>query len=716
MSTQPAAARLDRRLLSRLQQDLAELRGSPYPGVAVFTDEADLRKLCLVLTPPSGPWKDLALHFDVHLPDAWPGLPPQVSATVRGIEHPNLFGSYICCDLLKTQEQIYAEAGYTGGYTPALTLRGLFLQFLTFFSNTSVEQDGGYVYYIGDHITTAYVWDDNKPMYQFPERSGCRHRDACACVQGFKAMEELWQNSAAPVVEVKSSIKDVSSHTKKTIQGRAMHRVEHVNRKWTSTLKLISSLKCKKCPYGSTLPHHNVVASKVAPNDIVVPKTLRQPPSVCALEKLSDDCLHEVASALPSEGLIALSSAYPRFRNIINSFHVLLRRELTCFFLRLPLNECILGIGVAMDSGARTLSSDFDWLSMEAFDNYKVRLSIEKRSFNYFLPLAFSRPNFLRALPEIRKRLYSIDVGLREAEAQIERRTRRPSNRRTGPPAKPYDTVEVIYRMMNAIVVSLMKSCDDTMSSPSASSGKSQTLLFASEKAVTSYCLLLHLLMCLCRSQPEILSDATVKLRRFVDIPKTRYKTSTPDLGELIVIITLVLLMPPTDKTKPITWEFIRGKFLEEVVTRNVRWVLNDSPELEVMEPGASDYRLNTTFKNSKTSLRLVMFQITFLDVFLQTYGGDIGRLDDNYGFAEKQIPEGMVKEIKEIYKVDNWPQFFVRVRLGKTLSREAFSQMLRDSVQESARRGYHRQSPQPKMEQLRKQRSEMARAEQNRG
>lgn len=60
-----------RRLLSRLSQDLAELRDDPYPGVAVFTDDADLRKLCLVLTPPTGPWQALALHFDVKLPEDW---------------------------------------------------------------------------------------------------------------------------------------------------------------------------------------------------------------------------------------------------------------------------------------------------------------------------------------------------------------------------------------------------------------------------------------------------------------------------------------------------------------------------------------------------------------------------------------------------------------------------------------------------------------------
>ena len=63
--------------------------------------------------------------------------PPKIKNSVHGIEHPNLFGEYVCCDLLK--EHLPAEQGYTGGYTPALTLRGLFLQFLTFFSNSTVS-------------------------------------------------------------------------------------------------------------------------------------------------------------------------------------------------------------------------------------------------------------------------------------------------------------------------------------------------------------------------------------------------------------------------------------------------------------------------------------------------------------------------------------------------------------------------------------------------
>ena len=365
------------------------------------------------------------------------------------------------------------------------------------------------------------------------------------------------------------------------------------------------------------------------------PASLLQPPITCQISLLNDDTLGELAYHLPSESIISLSIAYPRFRNVVTELHVLLRQELRCFFLRIPLNESILGIGVHLDIGARMLSSDFDWLSMEAFDDFNVRNSIEKRQFSYFLPLAFSRAHFARAHKEIWKRLTAIDAGLRKAEADIHRKTKHPSNRRLGPPVKAHHVIDVVYRMMNNIVVSLMKSCDDTIHD----SSKAPTLVHASERAVVSYCHLFHLLIRLCGTTPAILQDANYKVRRFIDKPETRVKAHTPDMGELIVLVMLVLLLPIKNQ-QPITWENLCGKFLEEAITRNVRWVLKESPELEIMESGASDYRLNKTFANSKTSLRLIMFQMTFSRSFIGTYSSGIARLDENYGFPNKELPE----------------------------------------------------------------------------
>ncbi|KDR82906.1 hypothetical protein GALMADRAFT_858233 [Galerina marginata CBS 339.88] len=695
--------------------DLGELQDNPYPGVAVFTDDANFRKLCLVLTPPSGPWTDLALHFDVVLPENWPKSPPSVASSVN-IEHPNLYGSYICCDLLKPEGS--GGPNYTGGYSPALTLRGLFLQFLTFFSSTKIEQDYGGFYEVGDHTTVCYLPEDNAKTH----KGICPTSQTCSC--NFAPYQELlanlWKADPSNAVQIntwkRGDVGFRGTESVKRIPGldQLVHKVEWLNPRWTSTLGDISYWTCKSCPYGShALPHHRI--APVLTTTFHIPAILLQPPSACQISILNDDTLADVASYLTSESVISLSIAYPRFRKIMAYLHVLLRRELNCFFLRTPLNETILGVGVSLDEGARSLSSDFDWLSMEAFDIFGVRKSIQKRPFNFFLPLPFNRPHFTRAQVAIWDRLTLIDTALCKAEATISRKTKRPSNRRLGPPLKPHHTVEVLYRMMNNIVTSLMKSCDDTLK-PTNDRGyyhRVPTLLHASEKAVISYCHLFHLLIRLSSSTAAILQDATWKLRDFIAKPETRLKNRTPDMGELIVLMMLVLILPPVDAQPLMQWESICGNFLQEAITRNVRWVLAEAPELEVMETGANDYRLNQTFNRSKTSLRLIMFQISFLRMFINTYSSNLSQLDDNYGFADKELPERMVVEIKEIYEVDTWPKFFQRVRYteGQGFSKATFSEMLRATVQQSAAHKYHNPSNSRNLEQLKAKRATLEKA-----
>ncbi|KAJ6508691.1 hypothetical protein C8R45DRAFT_1208321 [Mycena sanguinolenta] len=698
-------------LLSRLYKDLSELHDSPYPGVAVFIDDADVRKFCLVLTPPSGPWKNLSLHFDVVLPNNWPAAPPQISSSVHGIDHPNLYGSYVCCDLLKTKEEIYRGGGYTGGYSPALTLRGLFLQFLTFFSSTKVDQDYGGVREIGDSVIVRYVREVN---YALPGHLGlhrcatCDSRPVPGSSNWVPSMTQdelcqLWEKDTNPIVVVRQEMTELGpllETTKSSGPGSyRLRRIEERNPRWHSTLSVIGHWRCRRCPYGTdALPHHANVAAAVA-MDVDEWNPLLTPPMVCQLGLLNDDVLYEIALRLPSESLITFSTAYPRLHGIVQSMHLLLQRELRCFFLRTPLSESILGIGVALDFRSRTLSSDFDWLSQRAFVEFGVRESIEKRDFAFFLPLAFSRSHFERAYQHIWKRLEELDSEVQKAENQMSRNPRR---RPAGAPQRQ-ETVSVLYRMMNNVVVSLMKSCDTAFDAP----GSSKTLLHASEKAVVAYCHLFHLLISLCRSDPKILRSATERLQRFIAKKDSRVKTHVPDLGELIILIMLVLCRPPVGGGPPIKWSNLAGPFLEEVITRNVRWVLKDSPHLEIMEHGPSDYRLAETFFRSKTSLRLVMFQITFLDLFFKAYASNISRLDNNYGFPDKELPERMVEEVKEIYKINTWPGFFQRVRFsqGVGFGKEKFSDMLRDAVKTSAARGYHRPSPVNRLSQLRTQR-----------
>ncbi|KAF5382525.1 hypothetical protein D9615_002898 [Tricholomella constricta] len=677
-----AMSQLSRPLLARLHKDLVELVDSPYPGVAVFTDDADIRKLCLVLTPPCGPWKGLSLHFDVELPHNWPAAPPSIRSSVEHIEHPNLFGSYICCDLLKGQDEL--ESGYTGGLDAA---------------STKVEQDTGHTVDIGDYMTNQYATEESLANSMFPGQNCCHASYPCLCStleMQQETLEAQWKASTSVelvIATYERAQKRSTTHSVKAVSGNSrLHRFSRINSRWHRTYTFISKWQCTKCPYGSaSLPAYHEEREGALDRDGSVPSHLVAPPN-CLLGMLNDDVLIELSGHMLSESVIAFSIAYRRFRNLVTSTRVLLQREVRCFFLRTSLRDSVLGIGVAFDPRPRTLSSDFDWLSKQAFDDYYIRTSIQKRKFEYFLPLAFSRPHFERVQKDIWLHLQVLDKAVRDAELGTTQRTGRTTTRRTTPPRQLHHVVDVVYKMMNNIVVSLMKSCDNVLdASPQSGHCQMPTLLHASEKAVISYCHLFHLLLSLARTTPAILQDATNRLRRFVQAPDSRVKAHVPDLGELIVLITLVLARPSVGGA-PVTWQVLNGPFLEETITRNVRWVLADLPDLEILESGPSEYRLQKTFAKSRTSLRLVMFQIAFLDAFVTTYAEDVARLDENYGFPEQGIPERMVREVKAIYQVDSWPAFFERVQYarGRAFGTEKMSELLRAAVRTSGQRRYH--------------------------
>ncbi|KAF7314430.1 UBIQUITIN-CONJUGAT-2 domain-containing protein [Mycena kentingensis (nom. inval.)] len=629
-------------LLARLYRDLVELRESPYPGVQVFTGD-ELHKFCLVLTLPSGPWKNMSFHFDVELPEDWPTRPPRISISHSGaIQHPNLFGSYICCDLLKEEDMISRYDGYTGGYTPALTLRGLFLQFITFFSSTKIDQDyGGSPRDVGNYFRVWYARESQLSGGKLPIQANPNIPGSLYSYATQESLRREWEADMRPEILVKNDMSQVGALPQTTKaprpHGQRLFRIVQEDPNWTRTLTRIIPEKTKP---------------KRSP--------LSTPPPVCILDNLPDDILYVLASDLPSESVISFSNAYPRMQAVVQSMHVLLQRELRCFFLRTSLVDSVLGIGVAFDFRARRLSSDFDWLSRRAFAEFKVRLSIEKHPFDFFLPLAFSRQHFERVRPVIWSSLEEMDKEVRAAENKMAKNPRR---RAPGPPRKE-EMICVVYRLMNGIVVSLMQSCDDALEANGRANGNGRTksLLHASEKA------------------------------GFIQKKDKRDKTHVPDLGELIILIMLAICCPSASSTAPIKWSSLAGPFLEEAITRNVRWVLKDAPHLELLESGPSDFRLSQTFTRSRTSLRLIMFQITFLDLFFRAYASNLARLDDNYGFPDKELPEKMVEEIKAIYKVDSWPGFFTRVRFaqGVAFGKVKFSEMLRDAVKLSAERMYH--------------------------
>ncbi|KAK7750151.1 hypothetical protein SLS62_007900 [Diatrype stigma] len=63
----------------------------------------------------------------------YPVRSPTVRMDSTKVSHPNIFGGYICADILRDGD----------GYTSAYTLKGIAIQLLSFFSSDKVDQDGG---------------------------------------------------------------------------------------------------------------------------------------------------------------------------------------------------------------------------------------------------------------------------------------------------------------------------------------------------------------------------------------------------------------------------------------------------------------------------------------------------------------------------------------------------------------------------------------------
>lgn len=488
----------------------------------------------------------------------------------------------------------------------------------------------------------------------------------------------------------------------------------------------------KLATYDSTVEAIRKLEADIAkgppsPSPPKLPEVKKQSSSktkICYLGNLHDDVLLTIAKALSSESLINFGKAFPRIHELTTHHHILLQRELCCFFLRTPLHTPLnlLGVGVHVDEKTGTLESSFDWLSMNAFEQFKVRESVDKKGFEFFLPLGFSPAHFDRAYSS--KKLFEY-LDLIDAKNTKKRGGSGPEN-----PLFALNGAErrigVLYRFCNSIVVSLMRTTDELYSGGAVGAGK--TLLFASEKACIGYLQIYHLLLCIMRREPELRKRALERIKAFCGDDQNRSKSSVPDLGEFLVMAAVVAgsdnpasagksTPAPSNSGRKleaeegwsivgqkkrqldkigssISWRtHLVGPFTDEVFTRNVRWAIQKYPILANKYSVDPSQRVYKSFAASRTSLRLVMFQVFFLETFATEH--ITRQMDSQYGFAGPEVPAMITKGIKEIYEVNGYKQFCERVGFKGTVGGgwwpEAMSRVLLAAVERSEMKGYHR-------------------------
>lgn len=116
----------------------------------------------------------------------------------------------------------------------------------------------------------------------------------------------------------------------------------------------------------------------------------------------------------------------------------------------------------------------------------------------------------------------------------------------------PMMVLEVLPRLMNHTIVSMMKVSDD-------GEGNVQ-YLHHSEKSLLGYCSFHHMLLEMCRRYPQIQKQIDKALEGFWRHESARVKLVQPDLGELLVYLSV---------SSKITWPQIAKVFLQGICSQS---------------------------------------------------------------------------------------------------------------------------------------------------
>ena len=389
------------------------------------------------------------------------------------------------------------------------------------------------------------------------------------------------------------------------------------------------------------------------------------------LTDLPPELLLVVCDRLDEEDLMLAARAWNGFGRVIRRYNVIRTREMQCFTLKEGFGKAALGVGV--HTKGKSIQSEFDLLSSQAFFDLGVRKSVQGLPFEHWLPLPISQIHWQRVRRGVDDALNGIG---RSAGAN-------------GP------QVDVLYSFMNDITVRLSAAASEAERGERRFciyGEQKNTLMHASEKAIESYFHLFHLLLCLAVERKPIAEHANTMITNFLD--GKRDKHACPNLGHLLIMV----LISDTEVTETLTRAIIT-----EAITRNVVWLLDSRgagmADLSFMETDeASDYRLQKTFQASATSYRLLMFS-NLMRKCVSTTSTATGermtraQLRDDLFTRHGAPPHGaagrLAQSIRAIQKVQTFPDFLQAMDIPQMPGKAEFTSFLRRTVAESMDKGY---------------------------
>ncbi|KAI1651080.1 uncharacterized protein F4817DRAFT_367617 [Daldinia loculata] len=381
----------------------------------------------------------------------------------------------------------------------------------------------------------------------------------------------------------------------------------------------------------------------------------------CEINRLPNELILLVLEQLDFEHLTSFAAAWPRISDIIKDFDIVRRRELQCFCLKQNYQFVNLGVGVSVDRGQ--IASEFDLLSREAYRSWNVRESVNNIHFDHWLPLPISPGHWQRV-----KKYVKISL-----EAMVQKIKNK----------GPFSEAQVLFTFMNDVVVRLNQVTEATANHHSPKTN----LRHASEKAIDSYFHLFHLLVCLATEDCTLVKHANYLLHNFMS--GKRSKVECPNLGHLLI----ALLISDVEVT-----EGLIKAIIIEAITRNVVWLFDkkgaDMPELSYLERDpVSAYRLDQTFRGSRTSYRLLMFSELFRRTARPSHKKPLSQvrdeLFDRHGAPPYNAAKELAETVRRLHTINDFPAFLREMGIHKVPDAQTFTDVLRKTVKSSIERGY---------------------------
>jgi len=738
----------------RLMREARELKANPVENCSAAPLEKNIFEWHANISTPE--FDGVCFHFIINFPKDYPKSAPKVRPC-QVIKHPNVFGDWICLDILTMSEE--TEKTPYRGWTSAYTVSTLLTQLQCFLFDYQGRTKDSYA--IQEMYKSAWNFSCRKcghknhtpfPELKRDERSVgfyklLRNVDfRNAANESSKRVCELPKDRIILVNEVKGDWLqvDMRYHKEADSSGRhnawcRLYSMSGVNVEkvlgadcgpgfytckeaapvQTQALKKVglTFARGERVGIETIVPCGSMVVGKVN----VLPTKYRERfsgRSNLYIDMSNATFLNKFEEIIEKEnnldgesywlnefyGLILdiivemcdvdtcsrLALVHEDFQKKVDESKVMQMRNYKCFYTLKNIRDkdVTLGFGIrceVMDKKSRhkkmfvngrerdwkrpvlqRMHPSFDLMSHEAFVQHKVRVNVWKDvEFDAFLPLYINKEHGKAAILKAEECIKFMWKKEKKSAVVTDERL-----------------LNTFAKLMNTTIVNMNKCIEDLE--------VAELQLFDSIKAINGYMSFHHMLLAFALKYPCLVSLANERIAQFIKDPAQRDKENTPDVGELIVYLSI----------SNRTWSEFIPAFLEEVFDRNVRWILAKYPGLRHVERDnvRSCIRMTQAFNATKTGKRLAAFQSFFLQEIacpkeLERNPDKLRILFEEYNMRLGKPPAGIAERLqvhsRKVLSMENWFDYFELVGFAAP-SAVDLSNWLRYSITRSSCKRYH--------------------------